>query len=221
MGRKAGVKLNSEQHQHARNDVKNPLKQGVIGAAWVILSAVASPTWAAPACPAVLNHTLARLQDEKPQDLCQYAGQVVLVVNTASYCGFTPQYKGLEALYDRYRARGLVVLGFPSNDFAQEPGDGQRIAEFCQNTYGVKFPMFVKSSVRVNVKSPAPDANPLFVDLVRRTRAVPSWNFNKYLISRDGSSVAHYGTTISPDDAGFVKDIERLLSAPMPPDAKP
>ncbi|WP_374595375.1 glutathione peroxidase [Aquabacterium sp.] len=200
--------------------MRNSLKQGLIGAAWVILSAATCPTLAAPACPAVLRHTLARLQDEKPQDLCQYAGQVVLVVNTASYCGFTPQYKGLEALYDRYRARGLVVLGFPSNDFAQEPGDGQRIAEFCQNTYGVKFPMFVKSSVRVNVKSPAPDANPLFVDLVRRTRAVPSWNFNKYLISRDGTSVAHYGTTISPDDAGFVKDIERLLSAPVPPDAQ-
>lgn len=197
------------------------LKQRVIGAAWVILSPLASPALAAPACPAVLRHTLPRLQDEMPQDLCQYAGQVVLVVNTASYCGFTPQYKGLEALYDRYRARGLVVLGFPSNDFAQEPGDGQRIAEFCQNTYGVKFPMFVKSSVRVNVKAPAPDANPLFVDLVRRTRAVPSWNFNKYLISRDGASVAHYGTTISPDDTGFVKDIERLLSAPVPPESQP
>lgn len=195
-----------------------PLKHCLIGAVATILNSLAV---AAPACPEVLRHTLPRLQDEKAQDLCQYAGQVVLVVNTASYCGFTPQYKGLEALYDRYRARGLVVLGFPSNDFAQEPGDGQRIAEFCQNTYGVKFPMFAKSSVRVNVRAPAPDANPLFVDLVRRTRAVPSWNFNKYLISRDGVSVAHYGTTITPDDAGFVKDIERLLNAPPLPETQP
>lgn len=179
-------------------------------------------TWAhaeppAPTCPAVLHHTFARLQDEKAQDLCQYAGKVVLVVNTASYCGFTPQYKGLEALYERYRERGLVVLGFPSNDFAQEPGDNKEIAEFCENTYNVKFPMFAKSSVKVNIKAPAPDANPLFVDLVRRTRAVPSWNFNKYLISRDGESVTHYGTTIPPSDAGFVKDVENLLNVSQLP----
>ena len=89
-----------------------------------------------------------RLQDEKPQALCQYAGQVVLVVNTASYCGFTSQYKGLETLYTRYKDRGLVVLGFPSNDFSQEPDSNSRIADFCENTYGVKFPMFAKTAVR-------------------------------------------------------------------------
>ena len=94
------------------------------------------------ACPATLNHTFDRLQDEKPQSLCQYAGKVVLVVNTASYCGFTPQYEGLEALYGKYKDKGLVVLGFPSNDFAQEKATNRDIADFCQNTYGVKFPMF-------------------------------------------------------------------------------
>jgi glutathione peroxidase len=202
-----------------RNYVSKPINQLVIGAVMAVLSGWTQA--AAPVCPAVLNHTFPRLQDEKPQDLCQYAGKVVLVVNTASYCGFTPQYKGLEALYERYKERGLVVLGFPSNDFAQEPGDGKEIAEFCQNTFGVKFPMFAKSSVKVNAKAPASDANPLYAELVRRTRAAPSWNFNKYLISRDGNSVAHYGTTISPDDSGFVKDLEKLLNtAPSVTEAK-
>src|SRR4051812_28648240 len=93
---------------------------------------------AAPAgCPALLQHTFPRLQDEKPQDLCQYAGRVLLVVNTASYCGFTPQYEGLEKLHARYAARGLAVLGFPSNDFAQESGSNKDIADFCENTFGV------------------------------------------------------------------------------------
>ncbi|HYF42194.1 MAG TPA: glutathione peroxidase, partial [Ramlibacter sp.] len=118
------------------------------------LFAAASLALAAPAlaqqaaCPALLQHQFPRLQDEKPQSLCQYAGKVLLVVNTASYCGFTPQYKGLEALHSRYAGRGLVVLGFPSNDFAQEKGSNKEIAEFCENTFGVKFPMFAASSVR-------------------------------------------------------------------------
>lgn len=208
----------SDCDQHKRIDVNKPMRRRtqrwVIGAALTILSGLAGAT--PPACPALLHHTFARLQDEKPQDLCQYAGQVVLVVNTASYCGFTPQYKGLEALYARYRERGLVVLGFPSNDFAQEPGNAKEIAAFCQNTYGVKFPMFAKSHVRVNPRAPAADANPLFVDLVRHTHAAPSWNFNKYLISRDGQSVTHYGATITPDDPGFIKDVENLLKASQP-----
>ena len=113
-------------------------------------------------CPAVLQHTVERLQDEKPQNLCQYAGQVVVVVNTASFCGFTPQYKGLEELHARYKDKGLVVLGFPSNDFSQEPGNNQKIADFCENTYGVKFPMFSKTTVR------GADASPLFKQLTRR-----------------------------------------------------
>ena len=99
-------------------------------------------------CPALLNHSFPRLQDEAPQSLCQYSRKVLLVVNTASYCGFTGQYKGLEDLYARYRDQGLVVLGFPSNDFLQEKSSNKDIAEFCENTFGVRFPMFSQSSVR-------------------------------------------------------------------------
>ena len=156
-----------------------------------------------------MQHRFDRLQDEKPQDLCQYAGKVVLVVNTASYCGFTDQYKGLEALYRRYRNRGLVVLGFPSNDFGQqEPGSNQQIAEFCENTYGVQFPMFAKSSVR------GPQANPLFKQLVERTGTTPKWNFYKYLISRDGRTVLAYNSLVSPESDTLRRDIERLLVNP-------
>jgi len=158
------------------------------------------------ACPATLQHTFPRLQDEKPQSLCQYSGKVALVVNTASYCGFTPQYKGLEALHSRYRDKGLVVLGFPSNDFAQEKSSNKDIAEFCENTFGVKFPMFAKSSVR------GADANPLFKQLAQATGRQPNWNFNKYLIGRDGRVVAGYGSSTSPEDPAFVREIERLLA---------
>lgn len=162
---------------------------------------------AAPACPATLSHTFPRLQDEKPQSLCQYGGKVVLVVNTASYCGFTPQYEGLEALYGKYKGRGLVVLGFPSNDFAQEKGDNRQIAEFCENTYGVKFPMFAKSGVR------GADANPLYRQLAQATGKQPLWNFHKYLIARDGRVVASYSSLTAPDSAQLVRDIEQQLSA--------
>nr|WP_246099244.1 glutathione peroxidase [Tepidimonas sediminis] len=163
---------------------------------------------AAAACPPILQHTFPRLQDEAPQNLCQYAGQVVLVVNTASYCGFTQQYKELEELYRRYRDRGLVVLGFPSNDFGQqEPGTNQQIAEFCENTFGVQFPMFAKSHVR------GPQANALFRQLAERTGTTPKWNFYKYLISRDGRTVLAYGSLTAPDSAALRRDLERLLAA--------
>ena len=157
------------------------------------------------ACPAILQHTFARLQDEKPQSLCQYAGKVVLVVNTASFCGFTPQYKGLEELDRKYRDKGLVVLGFPSNDFAQESGSNKEIADFCESTFGVKFPMFVKSSVRGG------DANPLFKELAKQTGTTPKWNFYKYLIARDGKVVDAYSSMTSPDDKAFIQTIESQL----------
>jgi len=159
------------------------------------------------ACPAILQHTFDRLQDEKPQSLCQYAGKVVLVVNTASFCGFTPQYKDLEALDDKYRKRGLAVLGFPSNDFAQESGSNKDIADFCENTFGVTFPMFVKSSVRGS------DANPLFKTLAAQSGTTPKWNFYKYLIDRQGKVVASYSSMTSPRDPDFVRQIEAQLAA--------
>lgn len=159
------------------------------------------------ACPAILQHTFPRLQDEKPQALCQYSGKVLLVVNTASFCGFTPQYEGLEALHARYRDRGLVVLGFPSNDFAQEKGSNKEIADFCENTFGVKFPMFGKSAVRGG------DANPLFRQLAAQTGKAPTWNFHKYLIGRDGKVIAHYGSSTRPDDPALVRALEQQLAA--------
>jgi glutathione peroxidase len=162
---------------------------------------------AGAACPAVLQHTFPRLQDEKPQSLCQYSGKVVLVVNTASFCGFTPQYKGLEALDSKYRARGLVVLGFPSNDFSQESGSNKEIADFCESTFGVKFPMFAKTSVR------GAEANPLFKQLALASGTTPKWNFYKYLIGRDGKVVQAWSSMTAPDEAAFVKVIESQLAA--------
>ena len=143
----------------------------------------------------------------KETDLKQYKGKVVLIVNVASKCGNTPQYKGLEALDSKYRARGFVVLGFPSNDFAQESGSNQEIADFCENTFGVKFPMFAKSSVR------GADANPLFKQLAQLSGTTPKWNFYKYLIGRDGKVVDAYSSLTSPDDRRFVKDVEKQLGA--------
>ena len=160
----------------------------------------------AAACPALLQHTFARLQDEKPQSLCQYSGRVLLVVNTASYCSFTPQYKGLEKLYADYRERGLVVLGFPSNDFAQETGSNKEVADFCENTFGVRFPMFSKSAVR------GKDANPLFRQLADATGRAPLWNFYKYLVGRDGKVVTYYSSLTRPDDPELLQAIERQLA---------
>jgi glutathione peroxidase len=169
---------------------------------------------AAPACPALLQHKLPRLQDEKPVDLCAYAGKVLLVVNTASQCGFTPQYKALEALHQRYASRGLVVLGFPSNDFgSQEPGPNEAIADFCENQFAVRFPMFAKSTVKPGVR--AASLNPLYAGLVSRSGTAPQWNFHKYLVSRDGSTVTSRPSTADPLDPGFVREVERLLNQKM------
>lgn len=158
------------------------------------------------ACPRILQHSVLRLQDEKPQALCQFAGQVVVVVNTASYCGFTSQYKGLEALFAKYKDKGLVVLGFPSNDFSQEPDSNGKIADFCENTFGVKFPMFAKSSVR------GADALPLFKQLAERTGTPPRWNFYKYVISRDGQTIKSFNAMTGPQDKSFVQEIEKQLT---------
>lgn len=177
----------------------------------VFLAAAASapsvPAAAAPAaCPAILHQTFKRLQDDAPQDLCQYAGKVVLVVNTASYCGYTPQYKGLEELYSKYASRGLVILGFPSNDFGQqEPGNAKEIADFCYNTYGVKFPMFAKSSVK------GAEVNPLHASLIKATGQEPKWNFTKYLIDRNGKVVEYFPSKVTPDDKAFVAKVEQAL----------
>jgi glutathione peroxidase len=159
------------------------------------------------ACPVMLQHTFLRLQDEKPQELCQYAGKVLLVVNTASFCGFTSQYEGLEALSSKYKDRGLVVLGFPSNDFSQEKGSNKEIADFCENTFNVKFPMFVKSRVSGS------GANPLFKQLASASSTPARWNFYKYIVSRDGNKVSGFNSTVDPKDPRFIKALESMLAA--------
>lgn len=154
------------------------------------------------ACPALLDRKLDTIL-EKPQSLCEYAGKVLLVVNTASECGYTPQYAGLEALYKKYKAKGLVVLGFPSNDFGgQEPGSNQEIAEFCVNHYAIDFPMFAKTELK---------RNPLYADLAKATGAWPRWNFHKYLIDRSGRQVQSFDTRVEPNDPRLAAEIEKLL----------
>ncbi|WP_334179867.1 glutathione peroxidase [Pseudoxanthomonas sp.] len=140
-----------------------------------------------------------------------YAGQVLLIVNTASKCGYTPQYEGLEALHQRYAAQGFAVLGFPSNDFkGQEPGSEKEIQEFCTLTYGVKFPMFEKVAVTGD------NATPLYKSLAQATGTAPGWNFHKYLIGRDGRVVANFSSKVKPDDPVVVDAIERELKAQRP-----
>jgi glutathione peroxidase len=188
-----------------------PTRLAALGA--LLGALLAGPTMAmaaetAPAaCPALLQKTFKRLQDDAPQNLCQYAGKVLLVVNTASYCGFTPQYEGLEKLYAAYGAQGLVVLGFPSNDFGQqEPGKGKDIADFCFNTYGVKFPMFEKSVVT------GKNANPLFLELAKAGGGSPRWNFYKYLVGRDGKLIDSYSSMTAPDGSSIVSDVKKALA---------
>ncbi len=143
------------------------------------------------------------------QSLADYAGQVLLVVNTASNCGFTPQYAGLESLYQRYHARGLTILGFPCNQFgAQEPGNAAAIAAFCETSYGVSFPLFAKIDVN------GEHAHPLFRHLKKAAPGLLGseaikWNFTKFLISRDGEVVKRYAPTLAPE--AIAKDIEALL----------
>ena len=175
-----------------------------MSSAWA--QTAAPPEASSAACPVLLNHTFPRLQDEKPQSLCQYSGKVILVVNTASYCGFTPQYKGLEALHNKYKDKGLVVLGFPSNDFAQEKANNQEIAEFCESTFGVKFPMFTKTSVTGDA------AAPFFKQLAKDPGQRPKWNFYKYLVSRDGKQVKSYNSNTDPMDKAFLAEVEKQLS---------
>lgn len=158
-------------------------------------------------CAPLLNHSFPDLLTGKPQSLCQYSGKVVLVVNTASACGFTPQYESLEALHKRYAARGLAVVGFPSNDFGgQEPGSNKEVADFCQVNYGVTFPMFEKTVVS------GPRANPLHAALAQRGGGAPQWNFHKYLIDRNGNRVAGFPATIDPGSPRMAREIERLLA---------
>ena len=166
----------------------------------------ASPAQAT-ACPALLDYEFNRLQTGKPESLCQYRGKVLLIVNTASFCGYTHQYEGLEAMYRKYKDRGLVVLGFPSNDFgSQEPGSNKEIAEFCRLTYGVQFPMFEKSSVS------SLQSNPLYAELRAKTGQTPKWNFFKYVIDRNGKPAGTFASAVEPDNRDLLALVEKLLA---------
>jgi glutathione peroxidase len=159
-------------------------------------------------CPDELKYMKRKLNSQEVVNMCEaYAGKAVLFVNTASKCGFTPQFEGLEKLYDTFKDDGLVILGFPSNDFAQEYSDESKTAEICELTYGVNFPMFEPISVRGD------DADPLYAKLKEKTGKQPSWNFNKYLMNKDGSVVKHYGSRVKPQDEDFLSDIAEALKA--------
>jgi glutathione peroxidase len=158
-------------------------------------------------CPPLLDAALPTLSNDKPEPICQYKGKVLLVVNTASECGYTPQYEGLEKLYKRYKDKGLVILGFPSNDFGgQEPGSNKEIAKFCEVNYGVTFPMFTKTNVAKG------DVNPFHAKLAKATGTAPGWNFHKYLVDRSGTRALSFATKIEPSDPKLTKEIERLLA---------
>ena len=171
-----------------------------------LLIFVAATPLASAACPSLLDLKLPTLTEDDAS-LCRYEGKVLLVVNTASQCGYTPQYEGLEALYRRYKNRGLVVIGFPSNDFGgQEPGSNKEIASFCEVNYGVSFPMFAKSSVAKGT------VNPFYDRLAKVSNSRPRWNFHKYLVDRRGDKVLAYPSDVTPNDPKLLKEIERLLA---------
>jgi glutathione peroxidase len=158
-------------------------------------------------CPAMLDHKFSNLMDE-PVSLCQFSGKVLLIVNTASECGYTPQYDGLEKLYRRYRDKGFVVLGFPANDFGgQEPGSNKEIAQFCRVNYGITFPVFAKSTVV------GKNANPLFRELASKTGKPPRWNFHKYLLDRTAQPAATFESAVEPEDRRITSQIEKLLAS--------
>jgi len=163
-----------------------------------------------PACPAALDYRVKSI-DGKDVDLCSYKGNVVLVVNVASKCGYTPQYKGLEALYEKYKDRGFQILGFPANDFgAQEPGSDADIKQFCSTNYGVTFPMFSKITVVGD------ERHPLYKYLTsgggdEKLAGDVKWNFQKYLIDRDGKLVAVFPSKVAPEAPELVSAVESAL----------
>jgi glutathione peroxidase len=186
-----------------------------MGTAWRIPGlgvVVALAAGVASAAGPLLDHSYRPLAGKAPVNLqARYGGHVLLIVNTASKCGFTPQFEALERLHATYGARGFAVLGFPSGDFKeQEYEDEAAIREFCTLTYGVKFPMFEKVHVVGG------SATPLYRQLHEATGVAPAWNFHKYLVGRDGRVLAQYGSRTSPDAPEVVAAIERALAAPRP-----
>lgn len=168
------------------------------------VAAVATAS-AAESCPAFLNQEYRKLHSSDSVNLCSLvAGKPVLIVNTASHCGYTPQFKGLEAAHQKYKDRGLVVLGFSSDDFNQEANDEAEAATMCFINYGVTFTMLAPQHVK------GPQANAVFAELARQSRA-PQWNFNKYLVDADGRVAQYFGSGVEPSSREFNDAIEKLL----------
>lgn len=168
------------------------------------VSAVATAS-AAESCPAFLNQEYRKLHSSDNVNLCTLvAGKPMLIVNTASHCGFTPQFKGLEEAYQKYKARGLVVVGFSSDDFNQEAKDEAEAAEMCFINYGVKFTMLAPQHVKGS------EANAVFKELARQTQE-PQWNFNKYLVTADGMVAQYFDSRVAPDSKQFNEAVEKLL----------
>lgn len=163
---------------------------------------------AGAACPAYLDHDFEKLHSAETINICKaYPGKPLLIVNTASHCGYTPQFSGLETLYKKYQKRGLVVVGFPSDDFNQEAKDQAETAQVCYINYGVTFTMLAPQPVK------GAAANPVFKELNRQSRE-PSWNFNKYLVKPDGTVVGSFDSDVTPDSPELTLAIERLLKTP-------
>jgi len=175
----------------------------------ILLSLIAP---VALACSPLLDVSMRPLAGKEPVKLCdKFDGKVLLIVNTASKCGFTPQYEGLEAMHAKYADQGFAVLGFPSNEFmGQEPGSEAEIKEFCTLTYGVKFPMFEKTTVKGD------DASVIYKRLKEATGDQPAWNFHKYLVDRNGRVVKSFGSRTKPDDKALVALVEKSIAQTAP-----
>ncbi|WP_147695573.1 glutathione peroxidase [Vogesella mureinivorans] len=168
------------------------------------LLCLAAPLAALAACPPLLNHQVPALMGGKI-NLCDYSGKAVVVVNTASQCGFTPQYKGLQSVWKSYQAKGAVVVGFPSDDFNQELAKDAEVAQFCESNFGVSFPM----ASRVHVRGS--DAHPFYQALAEASGTTPKWNFYKYIISADGKTVTAFSSLTKPDSPDFIKALNAAL----------
>jgi len=167
-----------------------------------VAAAVEKP---AQSCPAYLDHDFRKLHSAETVNICKaFAGKPLLIVNTASHCGFTPQFKGLESVYEKYKDRGLVMIGFASDDFNQEAKDEAEASDICYINYGVKFTMLSPTHVK------GPEANPVFAELIKQKQA-PAWNFNKYFVKPDGTVETYFAQTVTPESPQFTDAVESLL----------